>query len=130
MSWVKSIKDWARTLKQKIVMLWFASKHSQMPLFPKLIAVLAVAYAFSPIDLIPDFIPVLGFIDDALILPILIWLAVHFTPKQVMTEAQQQADDWIKQQQQKPKNYVVAALIVLIWLSLAVAGYFYFGGMV
>lgn len=58
-------------------MLWFASRHPQMPWLPKIIAVVAVAYAFSPIDLIPDFIPILGFIDDAVILPILIWLAVR-----------------------------------------------------
>lgn len=52
--------------------------------YPKIIVVVAVAYAFSPIDLIPDFIPILGFIDDAVILPILIWLAVRFTPQQVI----------------------------------------------
>ncbi|WP_337078667.1 YkvA family protein, partial [Acinetobacter baumannii] len=56
MSWVQSIKEWAKRLKKQIIMLWFASRHPQMPWLPKIIAVVAVAYAFSPIDLIPDFI--------------------------------------------------------------------------
>lgn len=109
-------------------MLWFASKHPQMPILPKILAVIAVAYAFSPIDLIPDFIPILGFVDDALILPILIWLAVRFTPKQVILDAEQQAEEWLEQQERRPQNYLVAVLIILIWITLAMMAYFYFGG--
>jgi len=128
MSWLQSLKDWAKHLKKQIIMLWFASKHPQMPWLPKIIAVVAVAYAFSPIDLIPDFIPVLGLLDEALILPILIWLAVRFTPKHVILEAEQQAKDWLEQQERRPQNYLVAVLIILVWITLAVMAYFYFGG--
>lgn len=128
MAWLQSLKDWAKRLKKQIIMLWFASKHPHMPWLPKIIAVVAVAYAFSPIDLIPDFIPILGVIDDALILPILIWLAVRFTPKQVILDAEQQAEEWLEQQERRPQNYLVAVLIILIWITLAMMAYFYFGG--
>lgn len=128
MSWLQSLKDWAKHLKKQIIMLWFASKHPQMPLLPKIIAVVAVAYAFSPIDLIPDFIPVLGLLDEALILPILIWLAVRFTPKHVISEAEQQAEEWLEQQERRPQNYLVAVLIILVWITLAMMAYFYFSG--
>ncbi|AXJ89858.1 hypothetical protein DKP84_04660 [Acinetobacter pittii] len=109
-------------------MLWFASKHPQMPWFPKVIAVVAVAYAFSPIDLIPDFIPILGLLDEAIILPMLIWLAVRFTPQKVILDAEQQAEEWLDQQERRPQNYLVAVLIILVWITLALMAYFYFGG--
>ncbi|MCH2001645.1 DUF1232 domain-containing protein [Acinetobacter seifertii] len=128
MSWVQSLKEWAKRLRKQIVMLWFASRHPQMPWLPKVIAVVAVAYAFSPIDLIPDFIPILGFVDDAIILPILIWLALRFTPEQVIFDAEQQANEWLEEHEKAPRNYLVAVLIILIWITLAVMAYFYLGG--
>lgn len=128
MSWVQSLKEWAKRLRKQIIMLWFASRHPQMPLLPKVIAVVAVAYAFSPIDLIPDFIPILGFVDDAIILPILIWLALRFTPEQVIFDAEQQANEWLEEHEKAPRNYLVAVLIILIWITLAVMAYFYLGG--
>lgn len=128
MSWVHSLKEWAKRLRKQIIMLWFASRHPQMPWLPKVIAVVAVAYAFSPIDLIPDFIPILGFVDDAIILPILIWLALRFTPEQVIFDAEQQANEWLDEHEKAPRNYLVAVLIILIWITLAVMAYFYLGG--
>ncbi|MDE4038660.1 YkvA family protein [Acinetobacter pittii] len=128
MSWLQSLKEWAKRLKKQIIMLWFASKHPQMPWLPKVIAVVAVAYAFSPIDLIPDFIPILGLLDEAIILPMLIWLAVRFTPQQVILDAEQQAEEWLDQQERRPQNYLVAVLIILVWITLALMAYFYFGG--
>jgi len=128
MSWLQSLKEWAKRLKKQIIMLWFASKHPQMPWFPKVIAVVDVAYAFSQIDLIPDFIPILGLLDEAIILPMLIWLAVRFTPQQVILDAEQQAEEWLDQQERRPQNYLVAVLIILVWITLAVMAYFYFGG--
>ncbi|MEQ1453200.1 YkvA family protein [Acinetobacter seifertii] len=128
MSWLQSLKEWAKRLRKQIIMLWFASRHPQMPWLPKIIAVVAVAYAFSPIDLIPDFIPILGFVDDAIILPILIWLALRFTPEQVIFDAEQQANEWLDEHEKAPRNYLVAVLIILIWITLAVMAYFYLGG--
>ncbi|KHO14465.1 hypothetical protein NT90_15485 [Acinetobacter baumannii] len=128
MSWVQSLKEWAKRLRKQIIILWFASRHPQMPWLPKVIAVVAVAYAFSPIDLIPDFIPILGFVDDAIILPILIWLVLRFTPEQVIFDAEQQANEWLEEHEKAPRNYLVAVLIILIWITLAVMAYFYLGG--
>ena len=83
MSWVQSIKEWAKRLKTNYYAL-VCLKASSNAVVTQNYCCVAVAYAFSPIDLIPDFIPILGFIDDAVILPILIWLAVRFTPQQVI----------------------------------------------
>lgn len=79
-----------------------------------------MAYALSPTDLIPDFIPVLGYVDDAILLPGMIWLAVRLIPAPVLAECRAQADDWIARGAERPRSYIGAAVIVLLWL---VAGY-------
>ena len=71
---LSKLLQWAKKLKAEVVTLWFCYRHPQTPLIAKILAVAVVAYAFSPIDLIPDFIPVLGLLDDAILLPIGIWL--------------------------------------------------------
>jgi uncharacterized membrane protein YkvA (DUF1232 family) len=82
-----------------------------------------VAYALSPIDLIPDFIPVLGYVDDALLLPGLIWLALQLLPDSVVGESRVQADQWMTEQGKRPRSYVGAAVIVALWLLLGYAGW-------
>ena len=72
MSISESIRAWARRIKRDAVMLWFARRHRDTPFLAKALCVFTVAYALSPIDLIPDFVPVLGYVDDALLLPSLI----------------------------------------------------------
>ena len=79
---IDAIRQWARRIKQDAVMLWFACRDPRTPRLPKIICMVAVAYALSPIDLIPDFIPVLGFLDDAILVPAMIWLAVKLLPAQ------------------------------------------------
>ena len=101
------------------MVLWFALRHADTPILAKLIAFLAVAYALSPIDLIPDFIPVLGYLDDVILLPVLIWLAMKLCPQHVLEESQQKADDWWAQRLQRPISIVGLVGIVLIWLILA-----------
>jgi len=76
-----------------------------------------VAYAFSPIDLIPDPIPVLGYLDDLLLVPLGVWLALRMIPPQVMAECRQQAE--VKMTEGKPVSWVGALIVILIWLSLA-----------
>ena len=78
-------------LKNEIFALWLASRHPRTPLFAKVLAVAVVAYAVSPIDLIPDFIPVLGYLDDILLLPIGIWIVLKLIPGEVMTECRARA---------------------------------------
>lgn len=113
------LKSWANLLKSDTVMLWFAYRHPQTPLAAKILAVLVVAYAFSPIDLIPDFIPIIGLLDDALLLPIGVWLAVKMVPAPVIAECRQQAQAWLDARKPKPQNYFAAAVFVALWIAAA-----------
>lgn len=116
---LQTLRRWARLLKGDVLMLWFAWRHPQTPLYARIFTALVVAYAFSPIDLIPDFIPVLGLLDDALLLPIGIWLAVKMLPAPVVAECRQQAQVWLDARRPKPQNYHAAAVIVTLWILCA-----------
>ena len=111
------IKTWARRIKRDAVTLWFAYRDPRTPLAVKALCAFVVTYALSPIDLIPDFIPVLGYVDDALLLPALIWLAVKLLPPVVIEDSQAKADDWMARHGRKPTSRVGAALIVALWLA-------------
>lgn len=124
----ETIRAWARRIKSDSVMLWFAYRNPATPLLVKALCVVVVAYALSPIDLIPDFIPVLGYVDDALLLPALIWLAIRLLPKDVIDESRVRGEVWMAEQGKKPKSYAGAALIVALWLSLAYATWVWFKG--
>lgn len=113
------IRAWARRIKQDSVTLWFAARHPRTPWVPKALCVFVVAYALSPIDLIPDFIPVLGYVDDALLLPALIWLAVRLLPPDVLAASRAQAEQWLQTRGHQPRSRVGAVAIVLIWLAIA-----------
>lgn len=80
-----------------------------------------VAYALSPIDLIPDFIPVLGYLDDMLLLPGLIWLTIRLLPPEVLAHCRGQADVWMKIEGSKPSSRVGAAVIVVLWIAVGAA---------
>lgn len=119
MSVFASIKTWAKRIKRDAVMLWFARRHPNTPMLVKGLCVFIVAYALSPIDLIPDFIPVLGYIDEALLLPALIWAAVRLLPVHVVEDCRVEAQRWMTDRQAKPTSYMGAVLVVLIWVVLA-----------
>ena len=121
-----SIKSWAQRMKRTSVALWFAYRHPETPLVAKLVCMLIVAYALSPIDLIPDFIPVLGFLDELLLLPGLIWLAKRLVPRDVMAASEQKADVWMKEHGSRPTIYAGAVLILVIWTLLAAAAWYWF----
>lgn len=108
------IKRWAKQLKADISALNLAYRDKRTPVYAKILPVLVVGYALSPIDLIPDFIPVLGFLDDAIILPVLIWLTVRLIPPEVMADCRERAKS--PGTDKKRKSYIVAAVIILIWL--------------
>lgn len=112
----ENLKAWAKRIKRDGVTLWFAGKNPQTPWYAKALGVFVVAYALSPIDLIPDFIPVLGYIDDVLLLPGLIWLTIKLLPPEVLAECRSQADEWMQAQRSKPTSRVGAILIVVLWL--------------
>jgi uncharacterized membrane protein YkvA (DUF1232 family) len=110
------ISSWAKALKLDVLALWFALKNPTMPFWAKVVCFIAVAYALSPVDLIPDFIPVLGYLDDLIIVPALVWLALKLIPAEVMNQSREQAVEWINSNQSKPKSYLGLFIVVAIWL--------------
>src|SRR5258705_4578266 len=118
-AWIDTLKHWARRLKHELYALYLAYRDPRVPWFARLFAALVVAYAFSPIDLIPDFIPVLGYLDDLIIVPLGIYLTLRLIPPEVVVEARQRADAWIAAREDRPTNYVAAAVIIVIWLAVA-----------
>jgi uncharacterized membrane protein YkvA (DUF1232 family) len=111
----------ARRLKREVYALYYAYKHPRVPWYAKAVAACVVAYAFSPIDLIPDPIPVLGYLDDLVLLPIGVALVLRLIPADVLAECRRQAEE----RQAHPVNWIAAGVIVAIWIGAAVAvGYF------
>lgn len=121
MSIGNTLKTWARRVKRDGITLWFAGRHPRTPWYAKALGLFVVAYALSPIDLIPDFIPVLGYVDDVLLLPALIWLTVRLLPSDVLTACRQQADAWMQAEGAKPQSRAGAVLIVILWLLTGLA---------
>jgi uncharacterized membrane protein YkvA (DUF1232 family) len=107
------IKAWAQRLKQHILVLYFAYKDERVPWYAKFFTACVVAYALSPVDLIPDFIPIIGYLDDVIIVPLGIMLALKMIPDQVITECEGKAKEMMKKG--KPKNWVAGSLILLLW---------------
>ena len=120
-----NLKAWAKRVKRDGVTLWFAGKNPKTPWYAKALGVFVVAYALSPIDLVPDFIPVLGYVDDVLLLPGLIWLTIRLLPSEVLRECRDQADEWIRIKGLKPTSRAGAALIVALWLAMAAGAWFW-----
>ncbi|MDN8614308.1 YkvA family protein [Variovorax ginsengisoli] len=120
------LKTWAKRIKRDGVTLWFAGKNPRTPWYAKALGIFVVAYALSPIDLIPDFVPVLGYVDDVLLLPGLIWLAIWLLPPEVLAECRSQADRWMQTQGSKPSSPAGAVLIVILWLAVGLAVWFWF----
>lgn len=112
MTLIERLKDWARTLKNDVLALWIAARSPETPLIAKMAAGAVAAYALSPIDLIPDFIPILGYLDDILIVPLGITLAVRLIPP-VMMEAYR-AQAMVKAD--RPRSVFAAILIVTLWV--------------
>ena len=108
------LREWSRELKRQTLTLYYAARDPDTPWHAKLVAGLVVAYALSPIDLIPDFVPVLGYLDDVIIVPAGIWLALKLVPPAVMKAARQTAE----QTRERPASTVAAIVFVLIWLAL------------
>lgn len=123
----QKISAWAKALKLDVLALWFALKHPSVSGWAKAIAFVAVAYALSPIDLIPDFIPVLGYLDDLIIVPVLVWLALKLIPTDLMNQARDQAVEWINSNQSKPKSYAGLLFVLVVWLICVVILLKHFG---
>jgi uncharacterized membrane protein YkvA (DUF1232 family) len=111
---ISSLKARAKRLKSEIYALYLAYKDPRTPWYAKVFAVLILGYALSPIDLIPDFIPVIGYLDDLIIVPAGIALLIKIMPKEVLEECRAKAQS--QRLERKPRNWIVAIIMVLIWL--------------
>lgn len=120
MGFVDTTRSWARRIKGDAMTLWFARSHPATPWYAKALGGFVLAYALSPIDLIPDFIPVLGYLDDVILLPILIWLTIRMLPREVLDESRQKAERWFAERGTKPRSLAGAVVIALIWVLFAV----------
>jgi uncharacterized membrane protein YkvA (DUF1232 family) len=114
---LEGLKQRARYLKAETFALYLAARDSRTPWYAKLLVAGIVAYALSPIDLIPDFVPVLGYLDDLVLIPAGIALAIKLVPQPVMMECRARARETMQNEQ--PISRVAAAVIVVIWLVLA-----------
>ena len=125
MTWLEDfsekIKANAAQLKTDTYALFLAYRHPSTPWNAKIFAGLVVAYAFSPIDLIPDFVPILGYLDDLILVPLGVKLALKMIPPLVMEECRMQARSELSNK--KPTNWVVGVVIILIWIGIALLSY-------
>jgi len=116
----QTVEDWARRIKRDTVALYLVARDSRTPWYAKALALVIAAYALSPIDLIPDFIPVLGYLDDLLILPLGILIVIRLVPDDLMAECRQKAES-----RSRPKSHWTAiAFVVAVWcLGAAMIGW-------
>ena len=115
MSFVERLKRWARRLKVEVHALYLAYKDPRVPWYARAFAAVVVGYAFSPIDLIPDPIPVLGYLDDLVLIPLGVALAVRMIPPQVLAECREKA----REMKDRPVSRVAAVVVVAVWVALA-----------
>ena len=111
------LRDRAHRLQAETFALWFAARDERTPWYAKLFVAAVVAYAVSPIDLIPDFVPVLGLLDDLLLIPLGVALALRMIPAEVMATARDRAEDALAGP--RPGGRVAAGIIVALWVAAA-----------
>jgi uncharacterized membrane protein YkvA (DUF1232 family) len=117
MAWFTELKQRARHLKAETYALYLAARDPRTPWYAKFLVAGIVAYALSPIDLIPDFVPILGYLDDLILIPMGIAFAIKLVPHSVLAECRIQAQETM--QNRKPVSWVAGVAIVTIWLVLA-----------
>ncbi|GIM27934.1 hypothetical protein CPJCM30710_06000 [Clostridium polyendosporum] len=115
-TWFSTIKQIVKKIKKEIGALYLASKRPDVPFYAKLISILVVGYSLSPIDLIPDFIPILGYLDDLILLPLAIAFVIKLIPSDIMNECRQQSEYIFNEG--KPKNWVAGGIIICIWIII------------
>lgn len=113
-----NLKERAQELKTDIPAIFIALKKQETPILAKIVAGITVGYALSPIDLIPDFIPVLGYLDDVIILPVLVALTVKLIPRTVFDECRKESEDLWKDG--KPKKWYYAIPVAIIWILIVI----------
>lgn len=111
-----NLKERAKKLKSDVPALFLALRDKETPIVAKVLAGITVAYALSPVDLIPDFVPVLGYLDDVILLPMLVVVTIRFIPENVFERCKKQAEGMWKEG--KPEKWYYAMPIVFIWLII------------
>jgi uncharacterized membrane protein YkvA (DUF1232 family) len=112
----EKIKITTKELKYNLSALYIAYKRNDVPIYAKIIIVITIGYALSPIDLIPDFIPVLGYLDDIVIVPLLVILSLKLIPKEIMDECREKSKNlW---ENGKPKRWYCTIPVIIIWLLI------------
>ncbi len=119
-STIEKLSKWANSIKTDLKALRIALSENLVPWYVKGLIVLTVGYAFSPIDLIPDFIPVLGLLDDLIIVPFLIYITIKLIPEEVIQYCRQQA---AIREFKKKNNWIVGGIIILLWILIAIWAY-------
>ncbi|MEO5323275.1 YkvA family protein [Mesorhizobium sp. CC13] len=123
---LEAAKRWARLLKRDVVALYLAARSPLTPWYARLAAACVAAYALSPVDLIPDFVPVLGYLDDVLIVPVGIWLVIRMIPAELMAGFRAEAAEVAA----KPRSMAGLAFVVALWLAaLALADWWIMDGI-
>ena len=112
----RRLESWARRLKVEVYAIYLAYKDPRVPWYARVFAAVVVGYAFSPIDLIPDVVPVLGYLDDLILVPLGVALAIKMIPSPVLSECRKKA----RETEDRPVNRVAAAVVVTVWIALAV----------
>jgi uncharacterized membrane protein YkvA (DUF1232 family) len=115
-TWLADWKGRVRRLKREVYALYLAVRDPRCPWYARLFAGMVVAYAFSPIDLIPDFIPVIGYLDDLILVPLGIAIAIQLIPPHILAESRAEVGRVMTAD--KPINRIAAAVIIVIWLAL------------
>ena len=110
------LKRWARALKRDTLSLYLAARDPRTPWYAKAFAAMVVAYALSPLDLIPDFIPVIGYLDDLLLVPLGLWIAMRMIPPDVIEDCRNRAATL----DERPTSRAAAFAVVSIWIAVAV----------
>lgn len=124
-SFITRWRRWAHGLKVQVYTLYYAYRNPRTPWYAKAWAAVVVGYALSPIDLIPDFIPVIGYLDDLILIPLGVALAFRLVPKPVLIESKRLAEQDLGSR--RKRNWAAAAIIVLVWIAiLAVVAYLVF----
>ena len=115
----QALKEWVNRLKRDTVALWFACRDRRTPWGVRIFGFLIVAYALSPIDLIPDFIPVVGYLDELILIPAGLWVLLRLIPQQILSECRCKAGEWLASGSARPHSSLGAAMVIVIWIMIA-----------
>jgi len=115
----QALKQWAKRIRRDTFALWFAVRNERTPRWLRWFGILIIAYALSPIDLIPDFLPIIGYLDELILLPAGLWLIVRYMPVDVLAESRARADDWLAAGKSRPRSAFGAIIVIVIWITVA-----------